>query len=596
MQTGVLTPDTLFFRVFHDSPVGMVITTVAEGRYVEVNAAYARLLGYTVAELNDQSLALMGLEHEEERNMVLEVLRRVGKLGNVPLTLRTRADEPRTCISSVQVEEIDGQHYLLFIVQDITEQEQAQAALRTSEQRFRLFFQSVPLPLLVIDDAGGAILDVNAAACQTYGYGRDEFLALKWADLPATSAQPAPPRPGGNGQAPTRPAAGQPATTRHRLKDGGIIDVDLLAYSFLLDDRPATLTIVEDVTEQRANETNLRHSEERLRIIAEVATDAIWERDMATDEVIWSSGLASMFGYTNSADENHNDWWINHVHPDDRPAINAAVEAALASDAAHWAGEYRFRRADGRYANVLDRAFIIRDSDGRPVRFIGAMVDITEQFHLAEAAAQAALEERQRLARDLHDSVSQSLYSISLMAEAARRRADSDDQALVPEFIHRLGELSQQALRQLRLLVYELRPGVLAQEGLAGALRHRLEAVERRAGLQARLIDESTARVPLPLKGKVFHVAQEVLNHSLKFAAAHAVLVNLRTTEAEIHMQFRDDGTSDDRHTPEAQDSLEVIRRHVAELGGELTLAATADGAVLSIRIPMSEESAADQT
>ena len=205
MQTGVLTPDTLFFRVFHDSPVGMVITTVTEGRYVEVNAAYARLLGYTVAELNDQSLALMGLEHEEERNMVLEVLRRVGKLGNVPLTLRTRAEEPRTCIASVQVEEIDGQPYLLFIVQDITEQEQAQAALRSSEQRFRLFFQSVPLPLLVIDDAGGAILDVNAAACLTYGYERDEFLTLKWADLPAASAKPVPPRPGGNGQAPTQP-------------------------------------------------------------------------------------------------------------------------------------------------------------------------------------------------------------------------------------------------------------------------------------------------------------------------------------------------------------------------------------------------------
>ena len=606
MQTSVLAPDTLFFRVFHDSPVGMVITTVAEGRYVEVNAAYARLLGYTVDELSDQSLALMGLEHEEERNMVLDVLRRVGKLGNVPLTLRTRAEEPRTCIASVQVEEIDGQQYLLFIVQDITEHEVAQAALRSSEQRFRLFFQSVPLPLLVIDDAGGVILDVNTAACRTYGYRRDEFLALKWDNLPAESAHPGPPRPGGNGQTPpqsangqpaaNRPAAGQPAAARHRLKDGGIIDVDLLTYSFMLDDRPATLIIVEDVTERRANETNLRHSEERLRIIAEVATDAIWERDMATDEVIWSSGLASMFGYTNSADENDNDWWINHDHPDDRAGINTAVEAAFASDAANWTGEYRFLRADGRYANVLDRAFIIRDDNGRPTRFIGAMVDITEQFHLAEAAAQAALEERQRLARDLHDSVSQSLYSISLMAEAARRRADSGDQAMVPEFINRLGELSQQALRQLRLLVYELRPGVLAQEGLAGALRHRLEAVERRAGLQARLIDESTARVPLPLKGNVFHVAQEALNHSLKFAAARVVLVNLRTTEDEINLQFRDDGTSDDRRGPEAQDSLEMIRRHVAELGGELSLAITADGATLIMCIPMGGQSAADQT
>lgn len=583
MQTGLLTPGSLFYRVFHDSPVGMIITTVTEGRYVEVNAAFARLLDSTPEGLRDQSLSLIGLEHEDERNMVLDVLRRVGKLGNIPLLLRTSGDEPLTCIASVQLEELGGQDYLIFVVQDITEQERVQAALRSSEQRFRLFFHCVPMPLLVVDDASGRILDVNTTACRVYGYHQDQFTALNLVDLLADCAVDIPLQPGSNGRQPALPIP-----TCHRLKDGGLIDVDILTYSFMLGDRPVTLYIVEDVTEQRANQAALSNSEERLRIIAEVATDAIWDRDMATDQVIWSSGLGSLFGYTDEADRPH-DWWINHIHPNDRPAVAASLDAAFASDTDLWSAEYRFLRADGQYANVLDRGHIIRDTDGRPVRFIGAMVDVTEQFHLAEAAARAALEERQRLARDLHDSVTQSLYSISLMAEAARRRADAGDQDMILEFINRLGELSQQALRQLRLLVYELRPAVLAQEGLAGALRHRLEAVERRAGLKARLIDESTSRIPLTLKGHIFRIAQEALNHSLKYGAARAVTVKVRTSEAEVVLEIGDDGLSLDQRPGEGRQEIEEIRRHVAELGGAMSLDTAPGSFVMHVRIPLSE-------
>ena len=78
-----------------------------------------------------------------------------------------------------------------------------------------------------------------------------------------------------------------------------------------------------------------------------------------------------------------------------------------------------------RYANVLDRGYVLRDDAGHAVRFIGAMVDITAQIQVAEAAARAAQEERQRLARDLHEAVTQSLYSASLMAEAARRHSST---------------------------------------------------------------------------------------------------------------------------------------------------------------------------
>ncbi len=181
------------------------------------------------------------------------------------------------------------------------------------------------------------------------------------------------------------------------------------------------------------------------------------------------------------------------------------------------------------------------------------------------------------------------------MAEAARRHATAGDQTNLTDFIDRLGELSQQALRQLRLLVYELRPGVLAQEGLAGALRHRLEAVERRAGLQASLIDESTARIPLPIKAEIFRVAQEALNHSLKFASAHAETVYLRTTEDDVVLQISDDGLPFDQRPELAQISLADLQRHLSNVGGQLSLATAPTGAIMRLSFPMGDAGELDE-
>ena len=591
MLPSIFAPGTLFARIFHASPVAMTVNALPDGAYLDVNDSFVRLVGYSRAELIGRRAIDLGIITPDKRQPVVQNLINKRQLANSPQELRHRSGAVRRVIVSAQVEEYEGELFTAAIIQDLTDYHHTQDALRTSEARFRLFFESVPLGVWVFDLETLAILDANPAACETYGYTLDELRAMTIRDI-----CPPAEREAFEAFLPElRHLPSHNSVWRHCKKDGTIIDVAVSGYTLELNGRPVRLAVLRDITQQLAAERALIASEQRLQIITELSTDGIWDCDVINRTVQLNETFRLIYGAPEEPG-NALEWWISSIHPDDRPPVFASIQEALAGRGNYWSTEFRMRRANSSYATVIIRGHIIRDEQGRATRLTGALVDISRQIEIAEAGARAALEERQRLARDLHDSVSQSLYSISLMAEAARRRADSDDQALVPEFIHRLGELSQQALRQLRLLVYELRPGVLAQEGLAGALRHRLEAVERRAGLQARLIDESTARVPLPLKGKVFHVAQEVLNHSLKFAAAHAVLVNLRTTEAEIHMQFRDDGTSDDRRGPEAQDSLEMIRRHVAELGGELSLAITADGATLIMCIPMGGQSAADQT
>lgn len=560
----------------------MGILSAVDGSYIDANETLATLIGYTRDELRGKPFTTVGTVQDLDPNMLLSVLREYRQMADLPITITSRDGSDHTCVLSLQLEEVDGEEYFILILQDFTAQEKAQMALEHFESRFQLFYKSVPLPLLVIDDETGGIVDVNPAATNLYGYKRDEFLKLSLPDLLPEGDQAGP----GQGRLHHN---GSSETTCHRLKDGRLIDANVSSYSFLLDERPATLSIIQDVTEQQAVQAALEASEERQRIIADLTADAIRDHDMIAGKVSWSTGLQDLFGYE-ASDSLDQAWWIEQIHPDDRDAILESLNAGLESDAGYWMGEYRFRRVDGAYASVLDNAYIMRDESGRATRLIGSMVDITEQLKLADVAAIAALEERQRLAHTLHDSVSQSLYSISLLAEASRRRALAGEQQIVTDYVARLGELTIQTLRQMRLLLYDLRPGVLEQEGLSGALRHRLEAVEHRAGIRARLIDHTLAPIPPALQREMFWIAQEALNNSLRHASATVVNVMLSSQKDEILLQVSDNGQGFDPAVREDEGGLAAIDRRVSDLGGTMAVDSHADqGTVLAVRVPVDE-------
>ena len=555
----------------------MGILSAADGVYIDVNEALAVLLDHSRDALRGRPLAAVGAVINLDPQLLLDTLRQYRQMADIPVTVTSRGGKDHACVLSLQLEEVDGEEYVLFMLQEYALRKKEQTTLAHFESRFQLFYQSVPLPLLVIDDDSGHIMDVNVEATNLYGYSREEFLGLSLSDLlPEQDRGRAAPRP-----------AGLSDTTCHQLKDGRRIDAHVSSYSFLLDDRPSTLSIVQDVTEQRAVRAELEASEERQRIIADMTADAIRDHDLLTDKVSWSTGLRDLFGH-NVGDPIDQAWWGRMIHPHERDAILASLDTALSSDAAYWMGEYHFRRADGTYASVLDNAYIMRNEDGRATRLIGSMVDITQQLELADVASNAALEERQRLAHTLHDSVSQSLYSISLLAEAARRRALAGEQQAVTDYVARLGELTLQTLRQMRLLLYDLRPGVLEQEGLSGALRHRLEAVEHRAGIRARLIDHTLSPIPPALQRDMFWIAQEALNNSLRHAAATTVTVTLSPEGDEIVLQVSDNGRGFDSAARADDGGLAAIDRRVSDLRGTLVVDSHANqGTTLTVRVPV---------
>lgn len=200
------------------------------------------------------------------------------------------------------------------------------------------------------------------------------------------------------------------------------------------------------------------------------------------------------------------------------------------------------------------------------------------------------LQERNRLARDLHDSVTQSLYSVVLFAEAGRRKLEAGQMEQATIYLNRVNDTSQQALKEMRLFIHKLRPAVLQEEGLVRALQQRLKAVEGRSGIDHDLIVQGDLALPPNLEEALYHISQEALNNALKHARASKVSVRLLATEQQVEMEIRDDGRGFDvAETAVSSDGigLKSMRERIAALGGAVTLQSTpGQGTTVQVCLP----------
>jgi signal transduction histidine kinase len=214
---------------------------------------------------------------------------------------------------------------------------------------------------------------------------------------------------------------------------------------------------------------------------------------------------------------------------------------------------------------------------------------VAENAQLHERARQAAvLEERQRLARELHDSVTQSLYGVSLQAEAASRALMAGDTAPIAANLKEIGETTREALGEMRLLLFELRPPLLEERGLFGALQSRLGAVESRAGLTTEIQGEGAERLAPEMEQELYRVAQEALNNVLKHAHARQVTVRLDVSKDRAVLEVADDGVG---FEPSLRNGggfgLPGMRERAERLGGGLQVESTpGQGTTVRAEVP----------
>jgi len=150
-------------------------------------------------------------------------------------------------------------------------------------------------------------------------------------------------------------------------------------------DSAVTVRAVRYAIERKRSENALRKSEQRFELMARATNDAVWDWDLATDRMWWNVGVRSFLGYPSDSVGADFTWWKEHLHPEDRDRVISAVRAVIDGGGRYWLDEYRFLCADGSYAFVFDRGTVLQDDEGRPIRMIGAMMDITDRKRAEEA-------------------------------------------------------------------------------------------------------------------------------------------------------------------------------------------------------------------
>lgn len=152
------------------------------------------------------------------------------------------------------------------------------------------------------------------------------------------------------------------------------------------------VAVLRDVTSRRRADETLRVKEERFRLVAQATDDVIRDWDITAGTVWWNPGLHKVFGRDPVTMAPGLSAWTDHIHPEDRARVLRSLHSAAQGTLDRWTEEYRFRRADGSYATVLDRCFVIRDANGAAIRLLGSMADLTERLNL-----ERRLRESQRL-------------------------------------------------------------------------------------------------------------------------------------------------------------------------------------------------------
>ena len=258
-------------------------------------------------------------------------------------------------------------------------------------------------------------------------------------------------------------------------------------------------------------------------------------------------------------------------------AVPIAVEAA------------RFQ--GGMLLYYADRV-LVTDAEPELATLFAAQAALAIENSQLKATAQemATVLERNRVARELHDSVTQSLYSIILNSDATLLALASGNPDKVELRLHQLKDIAREAMTELRLLIYELRPSILEEQGLLAALNERLEAVETRSGLQVDLQLECDQILPLDVQDELFRVILEGLNNVVKHARARHVKIQMVRQGDCCRLVLEDDGCGFDVSTASRYGGygLKTIRERLQRIGGTLSVRSEPGaGSTLEIEVPL---------
>jgi PAS domain S-box-containing protein len=490
---------------------------------------------------------------------------------------------------------------LALMFHDVTERRREAIQLRASEDRLRLAFAGAKEGVWDWTLETGHVV-YSRRWKEMLGYGDDEipstvaaWEALLHADDRARADE--------LHDAIHRGNENYEAEFRLRHKDGHYVTVLTRGLPIRDESDGRVVRIVGthlDITEKKRTEQALRESEERLRLAFAGAQEGIWDWDLESNAVVYSSRWKQMLGYDDDEIEPHISAWERLVHPDDRKTADEA-HAAVSRGEPTYEAEFRLRHKDGHFVPVLSRGFPIRrDAGGPVVRIVGTHFDLTQRREREAERARTELlgrlvfvqeDERRRIARDMHDQFGEHLTALTLeiagLKDACGTRSD------LLEHARTLETIAERLDHEVEQLVWRLRPTALDDLGLRAALTNYVQEWSGRHGVQAEvhtsgLLDD---RLASETETALYRIAQEALNNVAKHARARRVEVLLERRPDCVLLIVEDDGVGFDvakRTGGRHGFGLVGMQERAALVGASLEIESTpGEGTTILVRIAL---------
>lgn len=349
--------------IFESTPEALIVIDAA-GCVVRVNALARQMFGGGPAVLPGQPVQALVPAFPLGSPGRCELVGQRSDGARFPVELRQAA-----------IDTADGP-CIVAAVRDLSELRQAERASRQREEHLRTLVDEASDGIF-ISDAQGRFLDVNPAGAQMFGWTREEMLAKSIADLvvPEEVARIGPEVHGIGAGAPAR------STWRFRRKDGSVFHGEVHVRR-LQDDR--LLSVLRDVSEREHADEALRRSEMRLNEAQALAKLGSWELDLVDGTLTWSAEAYRIFELAPSEFGATYEVFVHHVHPDDRVRVDAEFKAAVEGRRPYLV-EHRIVTKGGRIKHVRERGRASYDADGRPLRAIGTVKDITDQLQMQQS-------------------------------------------------------------------------------------------------------------------------------------------------------------------------------------------------------------------
>ena len=346
-----------------------------QGYFEVINPNFEKILGYTKRELLENPF--LSFIHPEDIDLTLKEIEKL-KNGDITINFENRYRKKDGNYLHLDwhttPNPVTGKLYA--IAKDITERKGAEKELK--DYKFALDVAS----LVSVTDVNGIILHVNENFCSTSKYSREELIGqdhrIVNSDYHTKSFMKNLWETVTNGKVWREEA-------KIKAKDDSNFWADTTIVPFLNPEgKPFQYMVIgSNITKRKNAEEKIQRVLERYDILSRATSDTIWDWNMIKDEMLYNEGITEIFGYKADDIDYAADWWKKNIHTADHPAVFASIDEACDNKTKTIQMEYRYRCADGSYKHIHDRAFIMYDKTGKPLRMIGAMQDITEKKNLA---------------------------------------------------------------------------------------------------------------------------------------------------------------------------------------------------------------------